>query len=284
MRIAAAMPRSTVAAAPSTREPLGADLRLATLERVRRVFRGLEDVGERRDDPSRRRCRAWRARGAARWRRRRGRMGASRAARRRRRCSRPRSRGSRRRSPPAGSPSGVAARAGRVARQLVDRARASARRRPVPTRGRCAAGACSRRPRRRAPRRARAPSGSRRSRRPWPTRSMPAAISAKAGSLAIVALPRSARAARWSASRSGPHVAGGEQQRIELLDVLAGFEDEEVEKTRRGRHAGSDLVCKSGQRHEVRPGAGRRPSPRAARARPCRARRRSRARSRDVRC
>ena len=76
---------------------------------------------------------------------------------------------------------------------------------------------------------------------------MPDAISAKAGSLAIVALPRSARAARWSASSVGPRRAGGEHERIELLDVLAGLENEEVEKSRRGRHAGSDLVCKRGR-------------------------------------
>ena len=68
-----------------------------------------------------------------------------------------------------------------------------------------------------------------------PTRSTPAAISAKAGSLAIVALPRSARAARCSASASGPLVAAREQERVELLDVLAGFEDEEVEKPDRRR-------------------------------------------------
>ena len=54
----------------------------------------------------------------------------------------------------------------------------------------------------------------------------------------------------------GPHVSSGEHQRVELLDVVAGFEDEEVEKTRRGRHAGSDLVCKSGQVTKLGPASG----------------------------
>ena len=53
------------------------------------------------------------------------------------------------------------------------------------------------------------------------------------GSLAIVAVPRSARAMRCIASASGPVGATAEQQPVELLDVVAGFEDEKLEKTRR---------------------------------------------------
>ena len=54
----------------------------------------------------------------------------------------------------------------------------------------------------------------------------------------------------------GPHAAGGEHQGVELLYVLASFEDEEVYETRRGRHAGSDLVCKSGQVTKLGPVSG----------------------------
>ena len=58
---------------------------------------------------------------------------------------------------------------------------------------------------------------------------------------------------RFGVGRSG---VGREQQRIELLDVLAGFENEEVEKACRGRHSGSDLVCKSGRLTKLGPAAG----------------------------
>ena len=266
------------------REPLGADLGLATLERVRGVFRGLEDVGRATDDPSRRRCRA-----CARTRRS-TLAAASRSDGRVARSSAPAPMlaTSVVRKPPSGAAGVARGRRGgagrREARQLVD---PGAR-----------AGVVGRAPRAdvaqeelavvdRRRRARRASAGSQRVaplRSACPTRSIPAAISAKAGSLAIVALPRRARAERWSASQVGP---------ARCRRRAAARRAARCSRWLRGRRSrenpqGPSCRLRSGEQawagHEVRPGVGRRPSPRAARARPRRARRRSRARSRDVRC
>ena len=228
-------------------EALGADLGLAALEWMRGVFGGLEHVGERRmilhagDAAHGAHAPQHVGGGVAVGGARRQQLGAGADVRRLP------SRGSRRRTARAGCrPPAWRRDRGRSAPARRS-ARASARRRPDSRRERSAAGACSRPRPRRAHRRA--PGSHRvvppRKRRDRHARS-PAAISANAVSLAIVALPRRARATRCSARRRAPGV-GREQQRIELLDVLARFEDEEVEKACRGRHAGSDLVCKSGR-------------------------------------
>src|SRR5205814_1877024 len=74
-------------------------------------------------------------------------------------------------------------------------------------------------------------------------RSTLAAASRSEGRVARSSAPRRAGGA-LERFEVRARVARVEHEPIELLDVLAGLENEEVEKTRRGRHAGSDLVCK----------------------------------------